>query len=84
MSGLLRRVLAFVLFLLFLALMVASQSGFLDHALLYGFWAGLIICSGAAVVKRARSSDTGYGQLSALPRSWRSWILSESAQKARR
>jgi len=75
----LRAWLTLIAFLAGLALLTASGSRWLDGALLIACWAVFLAGSVVLIVKSVRSPDRGFqfGQLAALPRSWRRWILDE-------
>jgi hypothetical protein len=49
----------------------------LDTALVFLFWAALIVLSVAGLVRVFRGKAMGYGQTALLPKSWLRWILDE-------
>lgn len=85
----LRAVVTLILFLVVLALAVASGSGALDVWLVAVVWASFAVLSAAKLwsVWRARGNpaerDTKLtmSQISLLPRSWQRWILDEPREK---
>jgi hypothetical protein len=53
----------------------------LDTALVSLIGAFLVVLSVIVIVRIFRGQATGYGQLSALPESWRRWILDEKPKQ---
>jgi hypothetical protein len=78
----LRGLFTLLAFLLVLIVVVGSGATWLDTSLGILLWGALLVGSIVIIVKSIRRGQTGiYGQLSALPRSWRRWILDEPEKR---
>ena len=74
----LRGLLTLLAFLLVLTIVVGSGAVWLDKSLGILIWGAFLVGSIVIIVKSIQRGQTGiYGQLSALPRSWRRWVLDE-------
>jgi alpha-amylase/alpha-mannosidase (GH57 family) len=75
-----RAISVLVLFLLILGVIEATDSRMFDLVIEALVWVAVLVGSVAIFVRNRRTSrDIGFhfGQLGALPRSWRRWVLDE-------